>query len=176
MNKLGWRLKQMLKQLGRCGLIGILLIVSAGFIYLKTKDSKADVAQLKTELMRIRTQTERADSHRADNSIVTFNQWFPTRNQLSKQLRILHQLASDQQLTIDEANYKLSPLVGSQLWRYQITFPLEADYKTIRRFTSAVMQTLPNATLGDIELTRTNAKTSNLNANLSFTIFYREAP
>ena len=175
MKHLSWRLQQTIAQLGGMVLIGILFISLAGFTYLKTNQCKQEIAQLTTELTSMRTQPESIKSNHSVNSIAVFNQWFPERNQLNKQLRTLHQLASEQNLIIDEADYKLAPVTGSQLWCYQITLPLEADYKSIRRFITAVLQSLPNASISNIELKRTNAKTSTLNAELSFALYYREA-
>jgi hypothetical protein len=176
MNRRQWQLQQLASYLGLPGFAGLALLVLGIVILLSAvQPGQRDIASLKAELAGLRSHPQLTRQYAPAEELALFFDFFPARDQLSRQLRMVHQQAADAGLSIERVDYKLSRVAGTPLWRYQITFPLLTDYATLRHYLADVLKALPNASLENIELTRPEAKAEELDVKINLTLYFREA-
>lgn len=177
MNRWQWQLQQLRAALGWTGLAGLALLLAAVAIYVGlVLPGQRESASLKAELANLRSQPQLGRKYAPEEELALFYDFFPQRDALAEQLRTLHRLAADDGLVAERVDYKLSHIAGTPLWRYQTSFPLGTDYATLRYYLAAVLEALPNAALEDVELQRPDAQSDLLDAKISLTLYYREAP
>lgn len=177
MTRWQWQLRQLAVKLGWPGLAGVALLLSGIVVLLvMVQPGQARIASLEGELSSLRSNPQIGRQYAPEEELALFYDFFPKQDTLTEQLRTLHTLAAEHGIEAPSVDYKLSRVSGTPLWRYQASMPLIIDYATLRHFLAAVLQTLPNAALEDIELQRPDADTDVIDAKISLTIYYREAP
>lgn len=177
MKRWAWRLQRATETLGLPGVAGIALGLAAAAIWVAAVLPLAhDIEALDAGLAARRNQPAAERRYAPEDELKLFYDFFPTKAALPEQVRTLHRLAADAQLSIEQADYKLSRLSGSPLWRYQISFPLNTDYVTLRLFLAEVLKTLPNAALADIELQRDEAEAELLQERVELVLYFKDLP
>ncbi|GBG15165.1 uncharacterized protein NMK_2768 [Novimethylophilus kurashikiensis] len=176
MTRWQWKAQRVAASVGIPGLIGLGLLVAGIFIYFAAiRPNTGEVAQLKQKLAGMRSHPQTMRQYAPEEELAMFYDFFPKREALAEQLRTLNHLATDEDLVIERIDYKLSRIQSTPLWRYQITFPLNTDYTTLRHYVAAVLKALPNAALEIIEMQRDDADAELLDEKIGLVLFYREA-
>jgi Tfp pilus assembly protein PilO len=177
MTRWQWTAQRLAAAVGIPGLIGLLLLVSGISLYFTAIQTGArEVDQLKQQLAGMRSHPQTVRQYAPEEELAMFYDFFPKREALAEQLRTLHHLAVDQDLLIERIDYKLSSIQSTPLWRYQISFPLNTDYTTLRHYVADVLKALPNAALETIDMQRDDADAELLEEKIGIVLFYREAP
>ncbi len=175
MKRLHWVMKQIVDALGLLGLAGAAMGIVAISIYFGSiQPGLREIASLKKDLTSMRSHPEINRHYAPAEELAMFYDFFPKRDALAEQLRTIHHLAADQELSVDRVDYKLTRIAGTPLWRYQITLPLNTDYGSLRHFIADVLKALPNAALEDIELEREHADAELLEEKIGLVLFFRE--
>jgi hypothetical protein len=81
--------------------------------------------------------------------------------------------ASHYKLQLTKGEYKYKQVANEPLVSYTATFPLHADYGSIRDFSADVLQALPNASMEELHMVRSSADSIMLEAVIRFTFVYR---
>jgi Tfp pilus assembly protein PilO len=172
-----WVLNQVSVTLGLPGLLGLAMLIAAGAVYVgSVQPNTREIANLKQQLSRMPSHPQLDRQYTPSEELALFYNFFPARDELAEQLRTLNRLAVDQELTIERVDYKLSHIMGTPLWRYQVSFPLNTDYTSLRHYIADVLKALPNAALENIELQRADADAELLDEKIGLVLFYRESP
>lgn len=114
--------------------------------------------QLSTELTRLQAQPRNSppvlmldDAQQLAN----FYQQFPSVNAMSGILEQIHQLALEQGIGLSSGEYKLANDANNpRLARYEIIFPLQANYARLRAFIEAAALRFPSLGLSEINIKR----------------------
>lgn len=175
MKRWQWYLGRLIDMLGFTGLAGIVMLAAAGTIALAVvRPGMNEVARLKHELAQMRSHPQTERRYAPEETLTLFYDFFPPRNALAEQLRTVQSLAASKELFIERVDYKLSRIAGTPLWRYQMSFPLNTDYKTLRHYLADVLQALPNAALDSVELQRADVDAELLEEKISLVLFLRD--
>jgi len=176
MKRWKWQLGQIAQTLGVTGLAGILMLLTAGFLYLGSiLPAQQEITRIKHELSSLHSHPQTERHYAPEETLALFYDFFPARPRLNEQLRTIHQLAADKGLAIERVDYRLSHIAGTPLWRYQMSFPLNTDYVTLRHYLADVLQALPNAALEDVDLQRADADAELLEEKIGLVLFLRES-
>lgn len=81
--------------------------------------------------------------------------------------------AQQHHIELPKGEYKFKQGVNEPLASYTISFPVHADYGAIRDFSADVLRALPNASMEELRMSRSNADSSVLEAVVRFTLVYR---
>lgn len=89
--------------------------------------------------------------------------------ELAKQF---NQTATDVGLRSDEISYSLEASPGQPFLRYRLTFPVQSNYPTIRRFVAALSADMPHVVLDGIRCSRESTSSSALVCDLTLSAFF----
>lgn len=81
--------------------------------------------------------------------------------------------ASHYKLQLPKGDYKYKQLTNEPLVNYTATFPLHADYGSIRDFSADVLRNLPHVSMEALHMERSSADSTTLEAVIRFTFVYR---
>lgn len=178
MKRLQWHLQQAVSALGTPGLIGVALLILAAMVQLSVVQShRIQLTELKSSLVALHSQPQSADRFQGNDQQAKLSQFyafFPLRSALSEQLRELHAVANSQQLDMGQVDYKLSPVSGTPLMRYQLSYTMLADYPSLRRYIAEILLKLPNAALENIELKRFSQEAEVPEAQMNIALYFRQ--
>ncbi|MBZ4201542.1 MAG: hypothetical protein LAC70_00250 [Methylovulum sp.] len=176
MKRWQWWLQQTVIALDIAGLAGLAMIVVAGVLFFGAiQPAKQEIIKTKQELVLVKSLPQAAPQSTPADELAGFYNFFPPRDALAEQLRMVHQLAAQKKLSIEHVDYKLSKIQGTPLVSYQISFPLNANYANLRHYLTNVLRELPNAALEDIALQRADAETEVLDERVTLVLFFRES-
>ena len=108
-------------------------------------------------------------------SLNTFYEFLPPESDTYKLVGKLLDAAATQGIAPEKAEYQLTRLSAAPISRYQVTLPLHAEYVAVRRFMIDVLNTLPNAAITEVSITRDEQAEGMVNARLRFS-FYLQSP
>lgn len=102
-----------------------------------------------------------------------FHDFFKRAPEPTDMLRKLSALAEGRGLKLKRADYVLNAGTGEHaLNRYQVVLPLRGPYPVIRGFVMSTLRELPSVSLDQLQLQRQAVGDTELDATLTFTIFY----
>lgn len=103
-----------------------------------------------------------------------FYHLFPPLQELPGEIERLHGMARAAGVELLRADYRLEDR-EAPLAAYRVTLPLRAPYPRIRDFAGSVLQSMPSAAIDALRLERRKADETELNAQLSLTLYFRTA-
>lgn len=190
---LRWHCVQWLKQLSLPVTFALALIafsVLAYLLYILPMLDQVDqnLAQTEAQLsMQSRTQskTQLLNPSPANSSIqekvALFYARFPTADTLPDFLEKINLEAEGHQLTLDKGDYKLKLLktksknkvtTHSPLVPYEITLPIQGDYRHIRAFINESLSRLPMLAITDVQMQRDRIESKTIEARLRLVLFF----
>ncbi len=177
MKRWQWHLHRLFSQIGLAGLAGVVLLVSAMALYFATvQPGIKEIARMKAQLGRLHGSPQTSRQYAPAEELALFYNFFPGRGILAEQVRTVQKLAAKNELLFERIDYKLAPVTGTPLWRYQMSFPLTTDYATLRHYVADVLQALPNSALENVDMQRSDVKAEVLDAKINLVLYFRESP
>lgn len=175
MKRLWWGLEHALPYLGLPGILGLILLLAAMVLELGVRPP--------LEMRRIQTENELAKltlkplRTSAPPPEVNVLDGFQSVTEMPIYLQKIMGIATKNGLTIPRGQYQAQrPEQGSlELIRYTLTLPLTGTYPAIRRFSQEVTQSIPGIALTQLSFNRDTAQTPNVQANVEFTLWVKEA-
>lgn len=86
----------------------------------------------------------------------------------------LYNAATQQNLALEQGEYRLAPERDSKLTRYDVTLPVKGGYLQIRKFLAQSLTEMPALALESVSFSRQRADESMVNAQLQFTLYLRQ--
>lgn len=85
----------------------------------------------------------------------------------------LLEAAASQGIIPEKAEYQLTRNNAAPLSLYQVTLPVQGDYVALRQFIIQVLNSMPNAALSEISISRNESGDGLVSARLRFTLYLR---
>ncbi len=172
------RLVEVLRyQLGILGLLGLVGLVGCALMVLSLllpaekalQQKTAELAWLKLQpVSDVVVQTPKLNDEQA---LQKFYQQFPPVSELSKVLAQIHQLAVEKGINLLVGEYKLAPDVNNpRLMRYEIIFPVQANYKNLRDFIAVASVKFPTLGLSEVNIKRESVKETMVQIKLNYVL------
>lgn len=165
-------------------LIALLLVAAAALTQLFLLPAREDaieeaerrLASLERNTRRalIERQSDRRSDHISPEATrQRLLERFPSEDQLNSELGRLIELATQQGLQVPSGDYRLIPGKEGLFERYVLNLPVKGNYRTIRRFLTAVRVEFPEMAVEDITLRRENIGSPEVEAQFRFVLFGR---
>lgn len=188
-----WHFTQWLKQLSLPLAAAFVLIVVSALVYLlhilpMLDQEKENFDQTEAQ---IAIQSNPGMNHQASqlpvntsmqNKVTIFYDRFPTADTLPDLLEKINLEAESHQLTLDKGDYKLKLLrtkkqtFANRLVPYEITLPIQGDYRHIRTFINQLLATLPMLAITDVQMQRERIENKMIEARLRLVLFFSGQP
>jgi hypothetical protein len=97
----------------------------------------------------------------------------PTRDQMPVVIGQVLQQASLAGVALDIGHYAYSPPKTGNVGRYEIEFPLKAEYPNVRDFINRTLKAVPSAGLDKLRIERKAVGDALVNADVRFVVFVR---
>lgn len=169
------RVEAGLRKLGVAGVLGIgVLLACAGlwFSGVKPLEDEISAQRLAAERLHARTPYQPvASDHRAEE-LRRFHGLFPSREQLTDELERVHRLARGAGLELAQGEYRLERR-ASGLSPYRVTLPVSGTYPQLREFLSALLKTMPAASIDALRFERKRAADTHIEAQVRLTLHVR---
>lgn len=117
------------------------------------------------------TITTKPPASKADQ-LQAFTQQFPALTSRTANVQKIMALAQSMKLALDEISYKTEQRPDDALTHYHIDFSVMAGYPAMRHFLSAVLATLPNASLDAINMSRENSTDEVVTTRVRLTLHF----
>lgn len=175
MKRLWWELEHALPYLGLPGLLGLALLLGAAVIEWGVRPPLEESRiEAENELSKLSLKPLRASAVAPEAD--TMDQ-FRSVAEVPVYLQKIMELAGKNGLTVPRGQYQAQRPEGGglPLIRYSLTLPITGTYPAIRRFGEQVKQTIPGIALTQLSFTRESVQTPNVQANIEFTLWLKEA-
>lgn len=107
----------------------------------------------------------------AEERLARFYANLGDRRYAEQQIKTLFAIAGRMQLPLNQVEYKLGFDKNGGYYTYQIILPIEGSYGVIRQFCEEVLQTIPFASLDEVNFKRDAIVSRTLTARLRFTLY-----
>jgi hypothetical protein len=98
---------------------------------------------------------------------------FPPLTQNAGDLDEVFQSAKRHNVPLLKGEYQFKQDPQAPLATYTATFPVHSQYGALKEFTADVLRALPNASMDELRMTRSDAGSTTLEAVVRFTFVYR---
>lgn len=169
-----WHLRRSSERLGLLGVVGLGLLAFCGMYYFSTlqfEQNQLKLLQREFDAMQASTATNQKAQQPGDQ-LKTFYEFFPSVNTAPDTLLArLHEVASANDVTLDQGEYRLVRNEGDKLVHYGVVLPIKGDYIHIRKFLSQALVDIPYVSLDSVEFQRQKISDATLEAQVRMTFF-----
>ena len=178
-----WQLRQIVKNLGLFGLLGLAIALGCGLFYiskiipindqiLQHNESVQQVKLNNTEQKNLSIVVNNAPQQITNDDMTKFYARFPNGASLPKWLSLINETALKQGLLLNRGDYKLTQIKSSpsQLSRYEIMLPVTGKYSQIRQYVAQVLFEIPALALSEMQIKRENTLAPTVEARLVFVL------
>jgi hypothetical protein len=169
-------LRRFVDRVGWTGLLGVILVLSAGgFSLFVVQPKTAQLIELSHANQSLKAQIEQTartgiPETGSQDDLTHFYAFF-TGFVTTKVLGKLYTAAAEQNLVLAEGEYHMTPDQTGRLIRYQIVLPVAGSYVQIRQFVEKVLIDVPIAALDEISFKRETIDSPKLSAIIKLTLF-----
>jgi Tfp pilus assembly protein PilO len=160
--------------------LGVGLVALSGALYLSAvapAESRLREAtdELKALQERVLQRGARADADRAGPAVelARFYSRFPSDGSLPETLRKIFRLGAQQNLRIDQAEYRVAVQGHKRLFRHDIVFPMTGTYPQIRTFLRLMSAEVPTAAPERVTFEHLNGDPRLVRAKVGLLLFTR---
>ncbi len=181
---LQWQIKQIIKQVGLLGLVGLTLMLVSLTVYLLTvlpaqhqlASSQLNLAEVKQSSHQLTSKALQVERDPVAD-MTKFYASFPKGASLSSSLRLIQQTAIQHKLELNRGDYKLTlakpAAANDELVRYEVQLPISGQYPQMRAFINGVLQKIPNLALSEIQMKRENSLLPTVEARLLLVLYVK---
>lgn len=183
-----WQLRQIVKNLGLFGLLGLAIVLGCGLFYAgkiipindKILQHNKSIQQVKlnnTQQKNLSIPINNVPQQITNDDITKFYARFPNGASLPKWLSLINETAIKHGLLLNRGDYKLTQIKSTQiksnpdqLSRYEIVLPVTGQYSQIRQFIAQVLYQMPALALSEMQIKRENTLRPTVEARLAFVL------
>jgi hypothetical protein len=176
--RLRWELRHKLNLLGWPGTLAIgLLVISPVFYFSAVRPMQARVDTAQTSIAAAKEQIDKAAvaAHGGFTTpreqLTEFYKYFPAVQDSPEWLDKLIELADENDLSLNEGEYKVSKDKTGQLVRYSIDLPLEGNYPQLREFLAAIPGEIPAMALENVQFQRKDIVDTKVQAKIRLVLY-----
>jgi hypothetical protein len=160
-----------LVRLGPAGLTGIVASVAAAVLaFAALVDIQRNSADLTVQIAAAR---HRPAVVRPETQLENLVSSLPGRDQMPAVVGRVMQQAALAGVSLTNGHYTYSPPTGTQVARYELEFPVKAQYPSIRDFINRTLTEVPAAALDKLSIQRKVVGDPTVTANVQFVVFVR---
>ena len=170
-----WR--QALRRLGRSGLVALALLAGAALVaaWMPRLEQRGD--QLRAALAAAASASAPAPMAvrrvPVGEQLGEFIAAFPPLARNAADLDEVFESASRHHLQLLKGEYQFKQEPNAPLVTYSATFPVRNDYAATKAFAADVLRALPNASLDELRMSRSDAGSTTIDSVVRFTFVYR---
>lgn len=170
--------QQMLRRSGRLGVAAVALLLGALLLATLMPGLNRQGEQLRIALTARAAAASRPgpalpQRMPVGEQVQEFVAAFPAMVQSPSDLDAVFQSATRRKVLLLKGEYQVQQDVNELLVTYTATFPVRADYSSIKDFTADVLRALPNASMDELRMTRSAAGSTALESVIRFSFVYR---
>lgn len=154
--------------LGLFAAVGVFFLVAIWPAHHHLQELKHGVAEMR-EGMGKRDKRWMPEAPQA--ALNTFYRFIPAEAQSADVLGKIYDAAYENELDLVKGEYRLTREQDARFAQYQVTLPVKGNYANIRKCVIQVLNQVPSAALDEIAFKRDNARSSEVEAKIRFTIF-----
>ena len=166
-------------RLGANGLLGIgmAVLAVAGLVYAWHTQQEAEQLQAEAETARARAAAappKPVEVLPAVERLARFQQWFPTADTNTADLRKIFAAAQTSHLNLARGEYSFTAIDGGGgLQKFDVILPVKEHYGAVKSFVADVLNQLPHASLAELRVERAGASADAIDTRVHFTLYYR---
>jgi hypothetical protein len=161
-----------LTRIGPAGVAGVTAAVAAAVLGLTALISgRTATDALTAEISR--AQHQHSDVQRTDREIGKLVAALPTREQMPTVIGTIFQQAKDSGVALDNGRYAFTAARAGGTARYDLDFPIKADYPSVRQFINRTLTAVPAAGLEKLRIERKAVGDTQVSADVRFVVFVR---
>jgi hypothetical protein len=165
-------------RIGAAGVLGVVLLLGAAVAFVLATYAQRDIEWLSARTDQVRTRIAqmgvRIEEHTPAEQLARFQQWFPSADQCTADLRVIFAAAQAAHVDLARGEYSVRPIDGAgQLARFDVILPVKEHYAPVKSFVADVLNKLPHASLDELRVERPGAAAEQLESRVHFTLFYR---
>lgn len=175
--RLLWHIRHNLRSLDWfSGIAVVLLMMSAAFAYFVLRPMLSHVRVVQQEAAMLRTQakaklaSEQGSLNPAEQ-LASFYRFFPQHDTAYDWMAKLYNAAAQQNLILEQGEYRLTHDRDSKLTHYDIVLPVKGGYVQIRKFIAQAMADVPSLSLDGITFSRQKIGEPLVDAQIRFTLY-----
>lgn len=171
-----WR--RIVRTIGLSGPLALVLLLLAMAVAASmprlNRELQGQYADMERRTATLRSRsTERSREPSGIDRTIVYLGAFPRAEQMALDLGDIFASAETHKVALAKGEYQLKSERDSPFVSYVATFPVHAEYGTVKGFVSDVLLKLPHASLDEMRLSREAADTESLDAVVRFTLSYR---
>lgn len=174
LHRLLWHVGHGLRQLGWVGVAGIgLWVVVLMYYFSVVHPASSRLDELHSEAASLERLTRAASGKSASVSeqLSAFHNFFPKSKQSPELLAKIYSAASRLGVALGQGEYRMARDHSGKLLRYEVNFPVRAEYLQIRKFLNQVLSDIPSASLDNVSFQRRNISSPMLDSQIKLTIY-----
>lgn len=161
-----------LTRVGPAGVAGISASAVAAVLGLMALLSgRSAIDALTTQIAR--AQQQHNDVQHTDQEIGKLVAALPTRDQMPVVIGTIFQQAQESGVALDSGHYTFTAARPGGTARYDLDFPVKADYPSVRQFINRTLTAVPAAGLEKLRIERKAVGDTQVSADVHFVVFVR---
>jgi hypothetical protein len=172
-----------LNQLGKTGLLGLLLMVAAGVAwYGLVRVGERDLVTARQRIVAVQQQVANnsrlpvSSSLNQEEQLRLFYKSFGRADSVPDTLQRIYKAAQKQDLMLETGEYTQVASPGERLARYRVGLPVKGTFKQILGFMDRVLQDNPTVALENAAFKRDVVDDATVEAKLVFTVYVDVQP
>lgn len=175
-----WNTKQGIIAVGWAGFSAALLFaLCTTSVYFVLSPIQQQTAALRQEASQLGTQTKAKfpSTEKPLNpaeQLDAFYRFFPRQDTVSDWMAKLYDAAAQQNLALENGEYRLAHDRDGKLSRYDIVLPVKGSYLQVRKFIAQALADVPSLALDGITFSRQKIDDAFVDAQIRFTLYLGE--
>jgi hypothetical protein len=158
---------------GGAAMLVVAAVVWGGALY-STREAK--ITGQYADDLRHRLETslaKRSETERIAPNLPDYYKKYPTPDQVPIVLKFVHEAAGKAGFDLTMADYRETPVPGTNLGRYEVSLQVRAAYPQIRRWLAEIMNEWPSLALVECTIKRDNVLAPTAEAQLRLAFYHR---
>jgi hypothetical protein len=181
LSRFAWHGRRLLHAIGWPGVAALLLSCICTFIYLYILlplNVSIGAVQREAEDLRTKVATRRVVLAGKDptGQLTEFYRFFPDSEAMATTLDRIFAAAAQENLTLEQGEYRLAKEQVGGLVRYDLTLPVKGPYPRLRRFIARALRENPSLALDGVSFSRQGVIDIGVDAQVRMTLYLRAEP
>ncbi|MRR51420.1 MAG: hypothetical protein EG825_10975 [Rhodocyclaceae bacterium] len=180
-SRFAWHGRRLLHAIGWPGIAALALLFVCSFVYLHVLlplNESIGAVQREAEDLRTKVATRRVALAGKDPAmqLTEFYRFFPDSEAMATTLDRVFVAAAQENLTLEQGEYRLAKEQVGRLVRYDLTLPVKGPYPRLRRFIARALRENPSLALDGVSFSRQGVIDIGVDAQVRMTLYLRAEP